>query len=158
MGLKYEEQKYAIDLSAHKASFYSNQVSDLEQDEIYYEAINSRGVFYLLVGDTSPMKQQVLKDLKKELENSLLLYEKVILQAEIDHYSIKVTVSAKRKIILPIFSRILRTMENANISANYPVHRPAETIRSMEVIMNTASEIKGVSELKEKLEKFLQGD
>ena len=146
----------AIDMTTHKASFYANKTSDMNESEIYYEVINSRGVFYQLVGDMIPVKQQVQKALKKELENSLFLYDTISLQTEVDQYNIKVSLSARRKINLPIFGEIFRKMESTNISANCPIHRPAETIRSMEVIMNTASEVKGVSEFKEKLEKLLK--
>ncbi len=148
----------AIDMTGLKASFYANQNSDMGENEIHYEAINSRGVFYQLVGDTSSVKQQVLHTLKRELENRMFLYDRISIQAEVDHKNIKVSLNAKRNIKLPIFSKIFRSMENTNISTSYPIHRPAETIRSMEVIMNTASEIKGVRELKEQLEKLLKRD
>jgi hypothetical protein len=148
----------AIDMTVLKASFYANQPSDMGEDEIYYEAINSRGVFYQLIGDTSPIKQQVLYALKRELENSMFLYDRITLQTEVDHNNIKLIVSAKRNFKLPMFGMIFRSMEHTNLSTNYSIHQPAEAIRSMEVIMNTASEIKGVREFKEKLEKQLKRD
>lgn len=147
----------AIDMTALKASFYANQPSDMAEDEIYYDAINSRGVFYQLVGDLSPVKQQILSVLNKELENSMFLYDRISIQVEVDHYNIKISLNAKRNINLPIIGKVFNRMESTDLVSNYPIHRPAETIRSMEVIMNTASEIKGVSELKKILEKHLKG-
>jgi hypothetical protein len=40
------------------------------------------------------------------------------------------------------------------ISGEYPIHDPAETIRVCDVILDTASQIKGVDELKNKIEGF----
>lgn len=144
----------AIDMTSHKASLYANQVSNMEENEIYYEAINSRGVFYQLIGDTSPVKQQILENLKKELGKRMFLYRSVSIQAEVNPYNITISLKAKAKISLPIFGRIFQAMENTTMVTKTSVHRPAETIRGMEVIMSTAAELKGVSDLKEKLEKF----
>ncbi len=148
----------AMDMTVHKASLYANQVSDMEENEIYYEAINSRGVFYQIAGDMSPVKQQILVKLKKELEKGMFLYESISIQVEVNHYSIKISLQAKRKINLPIFGRIFKAMESTAIVTKNSIHRPAETIRGMEVIMSTAAELKGVDELKEKLEKFTAED
>ncbi len=148
----------AVDRTVRKADFYSNQVSDMEMGEIYYEAINSRGVFYPIFGDSSDMEGQMRRVLKQGLEGRLFLYDVVSTHAEADQYKIELILSAKRKINLPIFGKVFRSFEAVSITGGCSIHRPAETVRFMEVIMDTASEIKGVSELKEKLEKFLKGN
>jgi len=150
----------AVDRTVQRADFYSNQVSDMEAGEIYYEAVNSRGVFYPILGDAfaSDMEGPMLRVFEQGLGGRLFLYEVVSLQAEVDQYKIELSVNANRKIHLPIFGKAFYSFEDVSITGRCSTHRPAETVRFMEVVMDTASEIKGVGELKEKLEKFLKGD
>lgn len=145
----------AVDKVLHKAVITVKHEADIKTGKIAYEAINDRGVFHLMFGDARDEKARIQEYLKQELTIPLFIAK--INSAEVDVGRLTITVSAKAKtgVRIPFFQGLFNRFATISIEESSTIHNPAETIRCAEVILDTGSEIKGVKELKEKLESFL---
>lgn len=119
-----------------------------------YERIKDQGI--LGVFDNGSEEQKKIKGyLHQELVNELFLLRLSSVEVKADQYRITVNIGAETKVKLPLFGQLFERYSYTQIEQSSPVHNPAETIRMAEVILDTGSEIKGVNELKEAVEKFL---
>lgn len=148
----------AVDQSLHKSGLSVKHDADVATGEIAYENINDRGVFYLAFGDTSAEEKKLYTYLQQRLSEGLLLSRITSLKTEVGKFSLSVDVEAETKISLPGFNNLFKKYQTTIVKGEYPVHDPAETIRRIEVILDTGSSIKGVDKIKEKLEKFFGKD
>ena len=144
-----------MDLTLHKAGISVKHDCDITTGEVDYNNLGGRGIFYLLLGSTSDDEKQIKDLLKKDLSVGLFLTKVKTLEVNVDKSYIKVSIEADSKITLPGISYLFKTLSHFKVSGEYPIHNPAETIRRAEVILDTGSGIKGVDELKDKLEKIL---
>jgi hypothetical protein len=145
----------AVDKVVQKAVISVKHEGDIESGAVYYEEINERGAFYQIFGSTEDEKTKIENFLQKELSKGLFLSKVYSTEVEADNYKITVKVEIETKVSLPVFKHLFEQYSVIKITENSPVHDPADTIRAAEVILETGSEIKGVDEIKEKIEKFL---
>jgi hypothetical protein len=145
-----------VDMTLHKAGLALKHEADIRTGEVAYEEINDRGVFYLIVGSTEEEERQIQNYLKQELSGGLFLAQITSIQVDAGKFKLWVSIDAKTVVSLPAIKSLFDQFSHTEIAGEYPIHNPAETIRRCEVILDTASKIKGVDELKEKIEKFFQ--
>lgn len=130
--------------------------AEITTGAIDYERIKDQRI--LGVFDRRPEEQQIkIKGcLQQELVKKLFLLRLSSVEVKADMYRITVNIGAVTKVKLPLFGRLFDRYSYTRIEQSSSVHNPAETIRMAEVILDTGSEIKGVNELKEAVEKFLR--
>ena len=144
------------DASLIKASFYFKHRSDLVTGRVDYTNIDDRGVFYMLT-DTSPSKEEVVEKLIiAQLTGKLLLLSVKDIKVNVNHNKITAAVSADSEIPIPFITQLFKPYSLTVISEDYPMHNPAESIRCMEVILETGSKVKGISQLQDKLNQILR--
>jgi hypothetical protein len=143
-----------LDKTLHKEGVSVKHDADIITGEISYEDINNRGVFYLIFGDTSGEERELQDYLQQELSQSLFLTRITVINTEVRKFDLNISIEAETIIAIPFFQNLFNQYSKTLIKGDYPVHDPAETIRRIEVILDTGSSIKGVDELKEKLEDF----
>lgn len=141
-----------LDKTLHKAALSIKHVTDFTMDEILYEEISDRGVFYILFGSTKEDENQIQNYLGQELAKGLFISKINRVVVDVSKTRIKLSIEAETKVSLPEIKYIFDSLSNRIIKGEYPVHDPAESIRRAEVVLDTGSKIKGVEELKEKLE------
>ncbi len=147
-----------VDLALHKAALTIKHEGEFSDGKVLYENINARGVFYQFLGDKGKDREKVESYLSEELHKGLFIGEVKNIKVKISTIKITIAVEMQTKVNLPGMNYLLYPLTNTEISGEYFIHNPAETIRLMEVILETGSKIKGVSQLKEKLEDYLNTD
>ncbi|MHB8129870.1 MAG: TadE family protein [Mobilitalea sp.] len=143
-----------VDKTLHKAGFTVKHEADIATGEISYDRINDRGVFYLAVGSTEMEEKQIQKYLQQELADKLFLSKIKSVKVEVGKFKITITVETNTKVSLPGIKYLFDQFSYTEIEGEYPVHNPTETIRRAEVALETGSKIKGIDELKEKMERI----
>jgi hypothetical protein len=151
----YCELKAETDLILHKAAFNGKHEGDLISGKVSYDRINDRGVFYLITIDREAQAAQISNYLRQELEEDLFITNITNLDVTSGAFEITAALEAKVEVTLPFFQNLFDKFTCIKIEENYPVHNPAETIRIAEVILDTGSDIKGVADLNDKIQKFL---
>lgn len=144
-----------VDYTLHQAGISLKHETDILTGEIKYEDINDRGVYYLITGDAKSEGKLLQKELEQQLSKGLLFMKVSEVMVDVGKFSLSVSINASCKVTLPIFHELFASISNITIRGDYPIHNPAETIRQCEVILDTASDIKGVDKLKKKIEEFL---
>jgi hypothetical protein len=144
-----------VDGTLHKAGLAYKHESSLETGDIRYEAVNSRGIFYILTGDTGQFEKAMNYHILSRLSGGLLLFKIIDVDSEVGKLSISTTVRSKATIKLPIFGKLFENYFSTRITGSYPIHNPAETLRACETVLQTGSEIKGMEQLKSSLQKLL---
>lgn len=147
-----------VDLALHKAGLSVKHEADIATGQVAYEDINDRGVFYLLFESSAEEEAELKELLEQELSKGLFLVKIGSIKVEADKLRIKASVKTDMDVKLPLFSHLFNSLPDKVIYGEYPVYNPAETIRIMEVILETGSEIKGVKELKEKMKKLINSE
>ncbi len=144
-----------IDLTLHKASMTLKHEADLSNGQVKYESIRDRGVLFLLLGDLQDEEEQLEDYVKKELSNGLFYAQIKTVDAKINKFKLTISVGMDMDINLPGINNLFQSLSGSIIKEEQAIHNPAESIRLMEVVLETGSDIKGVDQLKEKLNKFL---
>ena len=144
-----------VDMVLQKTSVAVKHEAELATGIVSYEDINGRGVFYMLLTDAKDMEEQIARFLEDELSKGLFICHITKSDVRVGKLGIKITVWARGNINLPMFKTALGKIMQINLERTYPVHYPAETIRSCELILDTGSKIKGTDKLKEILDKFI---
>lgn len=145
-----------MDKVLHKATITIKHDADITTGKVSYETIGSRGVFYLLTGDSNSEKSEILEYLSHELSKGLFITKIQNIQVEVGKLSISASIKAEAQVTLPYFQRLFDQFTSTRINDSCPVHDPAETIRLAEVILDTGSDIKGVNELKDKIDNIMK--
>lgn len=146
------------DIIIHKAGITVKHDADIVTGDVDYEHINDRGVFYILLGSTDADEKQIKDYLIQKLSKGLFLVEVGNINVDVGKFKISASVQADATVTLPGVQNLFQVFSKTVIAEEYPVHNPAETIRLIEVVLDTGSSIKGVDEAKEKLEKFFGSD
>lgn len=141
-----------VDLTIYKAGMTVKHEAMFATGEVAYEKINDRGVFYQLTGDTHEQEEQIQEYLKIRLSKGLFITKIKDIKTEVGKSKISMSVRAATEIVLPGFGHLFKPYSNTMISGECPVHNPAETIRCMEMILETGSRVKGMDQLKKRLE------
>lgn len=145
-----------VDKILHRSELSVKHDGDLVTGYINYDAINDRGVFYIINGNTQEEASKIKGYLIHELSKGLFLYKVTSSEVEVGKFNIVIEVKAENKLTLPYFNFALNKFKELKVFGSGSIHNPAETIRCAEVILDTGSSIKGVDALKEKLEELLQ--
>jgi hypothetical protein len=141
-----------VDKTLHKAGISAKHEANIVTGEISYENISERGVFYLILGNTEEEENRIQLYLQHELSKGLFLTKISSVIVNLGKFKLTVEVEAETKVALPGIKYLFGPLSYRKITGEYPVHDPVESIRRSEVILDTGSKIKGVEELKEKLE------
>lgn len=144
-----------VDLTVHKAGLALKHDADVETGEISYEEINERGVFYQLFGD-SGAEDEIRGILLKELSKGLFLVKAESIEVKDDKQKVRISVITDTELTLLGLTHIFQAFPKKTITGEYPVHNPAETVRCTEIILETGSKLKGVDELRNKLNSFIK--
>jgi hypothetical protein len=140
-----------LDQTLYKASTYLKHEADLDSGEVYYQKIGDRGVFYLLAGNTEENEREIQKYLQKKLSYGLFITHIAGVKVEIGESKVTTVVEADSKVTMIVVKKIFDPFSHSVMKGEAEIHNPVETIRRLEVILDTGAKIKGVSELKEKL-------
>jgi hypothetical protein len=143
-----------LDKTLHKAGISIKHETDFITGEILYEDISDRGVFYIAFGSTQEDEFQIKNNLQQQLSKGLFISKISKVNVDVGKSKIKLLIEVETNVSLPGIKYLFDSVSNTIISGEYPVHDPAESIRRSEVALDTGSKIKGVEELKEKLEEI----
>ena len=144
-----------MDRTLHQYGLSLKHETDAVTGRIRYEEIGKRGVFYLLTDHSDLYEKRIEADITDQLTKGLLLVKIASVEATVGKFSITIAIEASYQVPVPFAHALLEPYSNILLTGSYPIHDPVETIRRCEVILDTASDIKGVDEMKEKIEKFL---
>lgn len=139
----------------HKAGLALKHEVNLETGGIRYEDMNERGVFYLITGRAKQEEKDINYHILSKLSGGLLYTKIITVSSEIGQLSLSISVKTKTTVNLPIFGVLFGDYSATVIEGSYPLHNPEETLRACEVILDTGSQIKGVEQLKNKLQDIL---
>ncbi len=145
-----------LDKTLHLAGISYKHKAELASGKVNYIWIRDRGVFYGLLGDRSAEEGELTTYLQQELSRGLFLSRITGLETEAGRAKLRIRIEAETPISLPWVASFFAGFSTTVISGEYPVHNPAETIRLCEIVLDTGSQIKGVEQLKSKLENFLK--
>jgi hypothetical protein len=148
----------AIDMTLHKAGLIIKHESDLATVKIDYEQIKNQETFDLWQEDSKEEEQELQAYLRRMLSKGLFLTKIADIEATVESSKILISTRTNTPISIPWVRELMASNSHSVISGEYPIHDPAETIRVCEVILDTASQIKGVDELKNKIEGFFRKD
>ncbi len=143
------------DLILFKTGITMKHDAAIATGEIVYDNITDRGVFYLLTGNTGKEKTAITDFLSRKLSKGLLLVNIKAVNVNVERRKVTVAVEVDTKVSLPGIKYLFHSLSRTMVEGVQPVHNPAETIRYTEVILDTGSKIKGIHELKKKIEDLL---
>ena len=141
-----------VDMTLHKVGITVKHEANIVTGDISYEDISERGVFYLILGNTEEEENQIQQYLQQGLSKGLFLTKISSVYVDLGKFKLTAKVEAETKVSLPGVKYLFDPLFSRKITGEYPVHNPVESIRRAEVILDTGSKIKGMEELKEKLE------
>ena len=144
-----------VDQALHMASISFKHEADLDTGRVDYDTIGDRGVYYQLQGDRSVLEEKLLTYLGRELSSGLWLSKVNKLQVIVQRQEMRIIVGTETSVSIPFIKELFAAVSYTEIEENSSVHDPSETIRYCEVILDTGSQIKGVSKLKDTIEKAL---
>ncbi len=145
-----------VDVTLHKAGLILKHESELATAEIDYEYIKDQGIFDLLQEDSKESEQELYEYLQQKLSKGLFLAKIADIEAKVERSKLTVSVRTNTEISIPWVRKLMASYSQTVISGDYPIHDPAETIRVCEVVLDTTSQVKGVDELKNKIEGFFR--
>jgi hypothetical protein len=146
----------AVDMTLHKAGLIMKHESELATAKIDYEHIKDQEIFDLWQEDSKEEEQELQVYLRRELSKGLFLTKVADIEVTVESSRLLISVRTNTSISIPWVRELMDSNSHSVISGEYPIHDPAETIRVCEVILDTASQIKGVDELKNKIERFFR--
>jgi len=141
-----------VDMTLHKVGITVKHEANIVTGDISYEDISERGVFYLILGNTEEEENQIQQYLQQGLSKGLFLTKISSVYVDLGKFKLTAKVEAETKVSLPGVKYLFDPLFSRKVTGEYPVHNPVESIRRAEVILDTGSKIKGMEELKEKLE------
>lgn len=150
----YSRLAGTLDLLMHKAGIAVKHEADLASGRVSYEDIGNRSLFYALLGDAKAEEERIAKYLAQELDKGLLVSRLEKSDVKVTSLSVRISVRAGTDMKLPILGETIDKITNIELDKSYPVHKPAETIRICELILDTGSKIKGINRLKDMLDRF----
>lgn len=136
----------------HKAGLILKHKAEMETGEIDYEYIRKQGIFDLQQKNRRESEQSIQEYLEQKLSKGLFIARVDNIKAVVESRRLTISVETKVHLSIPWIRKWMAS--SLVIHGEYPIHDPAETIRVCEVILDTASMIKGMDELKSKIEGF----
>lgn len=141
-----------VDNTLHTVSIGMKHPGELVNSKIHYSDIGDRGVFYIWKDNSKEKEEAIKKLVALQLKKGFYLMKAREIQIAVEGSNIKISIIAQGEVTIPFFTQIFKPYSKIIIHRECKIHHPAESIRGMEVILDTASKIKGVAALKEKLE------
>lgn len=121
-----------------------------------YANILDKGAFYYL-SDLSEQKSAFNKQLQTQAKNTLILGNVSKVESKVSHTKIEATVIVHVNIgVSQVKEYLTGTPLQYQITANAPVHNPAEFARGYLAMGETLDGVKGVDAIKKKLKEFLK--
>lgn len=147
-----------MDLALNKVGMTVKQESDFKTGRVHYEKIGKRNTFQLFSGIGEEEEKQIESYLQEDISKGLFLMKIKAIDVKADQFKIKINIETNTKVTLPGISGLFRQFDNTVVAGEYPVHNPPETIRCTQVILETGSGIKGVDQVKEKIEAIFNAE
>ncbi|MGB4659689.1 MAG: TadE family protein [Mobilitalea sp.] len=145
-----------LDKTLYKASTYLKHEADLDSGEVSYQNIGDRGVFYFLGRNAEENESEIQKYLQQKLSYGLFITQISDVKIKVGEFKVTAYVEADSTVTMIAIKKILDPITHNIVKGEAEIHNPGETIRRIEVILDTGAKIKGVSELKEKLNKIFK--
>ncbi len=145
----------SMNRALYRAGFITKHKSNMVTGEIYYEDMNDRSVLYSLIGDTKEVEDDIKGYVQHCLSNGMFLTKVRDVEVDVGKFSITIQVEAKTNHSIALM-RFLQPEGYVKFKSKFQIHDPADTIRISEVILDTGEKVKGMKELKEKLDQILQ--
>lgn len=121
-----------------------------------YATILDKGVFYYL-SDLSDKKSALNKQLQSKAKEILIIGTVNKVESKVSHTKVEATVTVNVNIgVSQVKEYLTGTPLQYQITANAPVHNPAEFTRGYMVIGETVDGVKGMDTIKQKLKEFLK--
>lgn len=128
-----------------QATLYGKHCSDISKKEIYYERLLSGDLLNPLEEKFKLEKTDVKSYLNKEIENGLFIIKVDDIDIVYRNQIIEVVITTKAPIFRP--NKIMEQQE---------LHNPGDVIRISKVIIDTGEKMKGIEELKNKLDQIVK--
>jgi hypothetical protein len=144
-----------VDEVLMKGALSAKHEADIRTGKVDYANIRKRGVLYLLIGDTKQQEDQIEKYLWELSGQGFFLTEIRDIKVELGKYKLKITLEGEFKVPMRGIREFFDPNPQIIIEAERSIHNPAEFIRVSEVVLDTASKIKGFDELKKRIEDIL---
>jgi hypothetical protein len=145
-----------VDMTLHKIGVTVKHDADITTGKVDYERINQRGVFYMTFRNDIDQERIVKELLLRELSKGLFLAKLHRVEVNMERYKVAVRIEADINVSLPVINYLFAKLSLLEVKGEYTFHNPVETIRRTEVVLETGSKIKGIEDLKERLENFFK--
>jgi len=143
------------DLVLHKAVFNYKHEADMETGIVYYDEIEDQEVFYQIFGMSDSKINSIKTMLDKKLSKGLLATKVTDIQVTANMFKINIKVQGEFKIPIKGVAVMLFRKKHMELEVSERYHNPAKTVRISEIALELGSKIKGLDELKEKLQNLL---
>ncbi len=143
-----------VDETLNKAAYDMKYEVEPASFQLDYASIISHGIFDPSQAERQEYEQKLQNVLSQNLAKGLFLSRVKEIQAEVGAMRLEIAVHIRSRINIPWIKRLFEGYSKTMIAGEYPIHDPANTIRICEVILDTADKVKGVEDLKKRLERF----
>lgn len=144
-----------VDRTLYKAGAVLQKGMDPESGALPYEQHREEGIFETITG-SKERKETLYIYLERELSKGLFLSKVREITINTGYTTVSAIVLVETKVSLPGIQPLFRKLSKVEIKEEEILHNPAESIRKYEVILETASEIKGADQLKKTIEDILK--
>ncbi len=144
-----------VDEVLQKGALSAKHEAEIHTGKVAYEKIGNRGVFYLLIGDTREQEKEIVDYLRETCEQGFFLTEITDIQVEVNKHQIKIILEGAVDVPMQSIREFFHPDRRIIVEAERSIHDPAEFIRISEVVLDTGSKIKGMEQLKNRIDKIL---
>ncbi len=144
-----------IDEALYKAGLSIKYEADINCAEIKIEQLMEKSIFSVITGYGEEEEIEIKEYLEDKLSKRFFLLKVSSIEVIVRRTNISIEVGAKAENMLPLLNYLLQPITHLNINNSFSIHDPAETIRGVEVILETGDKIKGVHKLFEFLKSGL---
>lgn len=146
-----------IDSNIIKSGLIIKHESDTESNELDYINIDSRGIYYPVIGDTDEEKERIIKDLNNQFSANLYIAQIENIIVDADHSNICIKVEVLMNIsILRVKELFTGSGTNITILSNGRVHYPGEFVRKFDAVEGVIDDVRGYDQVLSKLNSFLK--
>lgn len=145
-----------IDKSLNKAGLSIKNECDIVNGDIYYKKIKDRLVFSMFSQNDEELENNIKDYLDRELYKGLFIMDIINKDIDIANSKIKIKIVARSKISQRGVIKFFDQVSELTYEGTYKVYNPADYIRKAEIVLDTATGIKRLDELKENIEKIIR--
>lgn len=149
----YSVMKGITDGVLYKSTLYLKHEADIGTGKVDYDKI-CKGIFSQVFGKVDAQECEIENHLSYLLSNRLLVTR--ISDVSVSKGILNISIRVEGTIHIPIkgVQRIFSGDRALVVEVKAPYHKPANSVRISEVILDTGSKIKGYNKLKETVEKL----